>query len=263
MKLTNYILDLGRTVAYYPGLKNITGSTTASIFLCQMLYWSGKSRDGWIWKTSDEIEEETGLTYNEQKTAKKILKDLNLVSIEFKRLDHTTRYRINEEQLNLMWEELSGRKGKKAEVKEEPKKEEETSEQLPLIPEEKLPKKEEKESSLARQKAIHKGKIRKKIETTLHIIANNNRWKRFIDFVYLRETKHDENVELFLKWALENGFNAIYWTPEKMQTMYPQAYIKRAIQQSKEIDINTVPEIKEEEEFAPMPKGLGKKKELF
>ena len=73
MKLSQFLTDVGRPVAYHPKLKKITGSTTATILLCQFIYWRGKesNKDGWLYKDSDEIEEETGLTYNEQKTARK------------------------------------------------------------------------------------------------------------------------------------------------------------------------------------------------
>jgi len=258
MKLTNYILDLGRVVAYYPGLKEITGSTTSSILLCQFLYWCNKTKDGWIWKTTDEIEEETGLTYNEQKTAKKVLKDLNLLDIQFKRLDHMTRYRVNEEQLNLMWEEMSGKKSQapKQVIQETPEIVEEEAVQPSLIEVEETKK---QESSIARQKALYTSNMKKMIEKTLNIIPDGNRWKRFIEFAYKRETIKKEKLEVFLKWALNNNYNAIYWTPEKMISLYPQAFIKQVQKVSKEV-LEPIPV---EEDYAPMPKGLGKKQELF
>ena len=70
MKLTDFLSGVGRPVAYYPSLRRITGSTNATIFLCQLIYWKGKEADpnGWLYKESDEIEVETGLSYGEQKT---------------------------------------------------------------------------------------------------------------------------------------------------------------------------------------------------
>lgn len=119
-KVGDYIMDLGRAVAFYPGLKKIIGSTNAVILLCQLIYWSDKSSDnGWIWKSSDEIEEETSLTYNEQFTARKILVDMNIIEEEYKRLDHKIRFRVNQEELNKQWEEATFKKLKPAPVKEE------------------------------------------------------------------------------------------------------------------------------------------------
>ena len=60
MKLTDFLQDVGRPVAYYPSMRKITGSTNATILLCQLIYWCGKQRDpnGWIYKSVDEVEEE-------------------------------------------------------------------------------------------------------------------------------------------------------------------------------------------------------------
>jgi len=251
MQLSNYIIDLGRAVAYYPGLRQLTGSTTSTIFLCQLLYWHGKARDGWIWKTGEEIEEETGLTQNEQKTAKQNLKDLNIIDFEYKRLDHMTRYRVDVDQLNIMWEELSG---KKAEVneKEQP--------DLLKVKKEKVDKTEE--NSKARQKAMHKNIIKTKIENSLHIIASGYQWKDFLEFAYMREVKNKEKIEVFLEWALKNNFDPIYWTPTKMKSLFPQAFINKAKLTPKREEVLPVP-IFEEASVAPMPKTLGRKQELF
>ena len=105
MKLTDFITDIGRPVAYYPGLKKITGSTTATVLLCQFIYWRGKEADktGWLYKTSDEIEEETGLSYNEQKTARKQLVDAGLLDEHDARLDHQMKFKVNLDAINEKW----------------------------------------------------------------------------------------------------------------------------------------------------------------
>lgn len=105
MKLTEFISDVGRPVAYYPGLKKITKSTTATILLCQLIYWTGKQADpeGWIYKTSDDLEEETGLTYDEQKTARTQLVKLGLIEEVYRRLDHQMAFRIMANAINENW----------------------------------------------------------------------------------------------------------------------------------------------------------------
>lgn len=105
MKLTDYITGIGRPVAYYPNLKKITGSTTATILLCQFLYWRGKEYDanGWLYKTSEEIESETGLSYNEQKTARAALKEAGLLEEHYARLDHQMKFRVNLDAVNDKW----------------------------------------------------------------------------------------------------------------------------------------------------------------
>ena len=105
MKLTDFLSDVGRPIAYYPSLRKITGSTTATILLCQFIYWRGKESDpnGWLYKTSDEIEEETGLSYNEQKTARANLVSAELIEEYYARLDHQMKFRVNLDMINLLW----------------------------------------------------------------------------------------------------------------------------------------------------------------
>lgn len=65
-----------KLISYNPGLTKMLHSPIASIFLQQMLYWWKKGHyPDWIWKTIEEMEEETGLTRTQQDTAIKILKD--------------------------------------------------------------------------------------------------------------------------------------------------------------------------------------------
>lgn len=105
MKLTEFIQDVGRPIAFYPGLRKITGSTTATLLLCQLIYWTGKQADpdGWIYKTSDDIEEETGLSYDEQVTARKQLVKNGFIEEQYKRLDHQMAFRIMASAINEEW----------------------------------------------------------------------------------------------------------------------------------------------------------------
>ena len=62
MKLSDFLSDLGRPVAYYPGLALALDDAKEAIFICQMSYWKGKEQDpdGWIYKESQDITRETG-----------------------------------------------------------------------------------------------------------------------------------------------------------------------------------------------------------
>lgn len=73
-----------RPIAYHPILAKVCGSVTAALFLSQIAYWSdkGASRDGWIWKTQAEMEDETGLSRSEQETARKKLVALGVLKEE-------------------------------------------------------------------------------------------------------------------------------------------------------------------------------------
>lgn len=106
MKLSDFLTDVGRPIAYYPKLANIIGSVKATVFLCQLFYWKGKGSDpdGWIYKTAGEWQEETGLSYDEQRGARKTLTQAGLLEEKYKRIDHQMMYRIKAEELNKMWE---------------------------------------------------------------------------------------------------------------------------------------------------------------
>ncbi len=70
-----------RPIAYHAALARTLGSATAGIFLSQLLYWTPRSQsnDGWIWKTQDQIYEETALTRWEQETARKTLRRVGVI----------------------------------------------------------------------------------------------------------------------------------------------------------------------------------------
>lgn len=108
MKLTDFLDNVGRPVAYYPDLRLITGSTTATILLCQFIYWRGKESDpdGWLYKSLEDIEEETGLSKNEQKTARNKLKTAKLIEEYYARLDHQLWFRVDLDMINELWGKL-------------------------------------------------------------------------------------------------------------------------------------------------------------
>lgn len=72
-----------RPKVYYPALNPITGSLEATIFLSMLFYWFNVSNDNYtglaknkkpyIWKTTEEIEKETGLSYKQHYKARKDL----------------------------------------------------------------------------------------------------------------------------------------------------------------------------------------------
>lgn len=77
-------LQASRIVNVYRPLIEITGSFDAGVFLSQLTYWNRKGVDlsennGFIFKTIEEIYEETGLTDYEQRHAKDTLKARELI----------------------------------------------------------------------------------------------------------------------------------------------------------------------------------------
>lgn len=71
-------------IAYQPGLSLVFHSTSVGIMLSQLLYWhgKGKNKDGWVFKTIDEMRAETGLSRNQQDTA--IQKCINAGILDYK-----------------------------------------------------------------------------------------------------------------------------------------------------------------------------------
>lgn len=103
MRPSDLVRDFGNPVAYYPGLVKHLGSVNAVILFCQFFYWTGKeTSELGIFKTTEEIEHETGLTYEEQLTARKKLKRKGVLHETNKRLEHRIYYRIDTEQLDAL-----------------------------------------------------------------------------------------------------------------------------------------------------------------
>ena len=106
MKITDFLSDVGRPVAYFPKLRHITGSVNATLFLCQLIYWEGKqaSKTGWIYKTHREMEEETGLSRREQETARRKLKDRGLIEERLAGVPQRLHYRLDKKKINDAWD---------------------------------------------------------------------------------------------------------------------------------------------------------------
>jgi hypothetical protein len=279
MRLTDFIIDAGRSVAYFPGLKKITGSTTATIFLCQMLYWVGKKGDNWIWKTSEEIEEETGLTYNEQKTAREKLVELKVLVEERKPLDHTMRFKVNIDVFNQLYEDAFEMKPERV-VVEESVPEEQSAEDYfkqktidrnankpPVTrdPIERGKKGDMVDGMIALQQSNGMKKadallaIKMKIEKRLRVFCNGKKWQDFIEFAYNQDSKNKEAIDVFITYVLGENYNPIYFPPDKLITLWPQAFTEEEPTKLDEFFVQPVtPQVKKQE-YAPMPEGLRKK----
>ncbi|MEQ4659606.1 replication protein [Providencia manganoxydans] len=101
MRPSDLLLDFGRPVAYYPGLVKRFGSVNAVIFFSQIFYWQDKTdSELGVYKSSEEITSETGLSYREQLTARKHLVKRGILVETDKRLEHKIYYRIDCNQLD-------------------------------------------------------------------------------------------------------------------------------------------------------------------
>ncbi len=120
MKPSSLFHGLGRPVAFYPQLRKICGSSNATILCCQLLYWQGKQRDkqGWIVKRgslaahdpdgklsalNQSIERETGLTYKEQVSARRLLRSRGFLQERQDRLRHLMYFKLDLDALLEAW----------------------------------------------------------------------------------------------------------------------------------------------------------------
>jgi hypothetical protein len=92
---------LDRPIAYNPAFRKITGRTSAAVWLSQQWYWAKRTRDpeGWVYKSARECTEETGLTDNEQQTARQICKKLGVIDERLRGVPATLHYRINKSRI--------------------------------------------------------------------------------------------------------------------------------------------------------------------
>ena len=109
MKIADFLSGVGRPVAYFPSLTPVTGGVTATLLLCQLLYWDGKGDDpdGWIYKTQEELTSETGLSRREQEHARSLLKDRGLLQEKLAKVPARLHYRIDKDVLHLKWTQTS------------------------------------------------------------------------------------------------------------------------------------------------------------
>lgn len=122
MKLSDALKQLGHPVAYYPTLSRVFGMQE-SVFLAQFVYWTGKehSGDGWIYKSAEDIELETGLTYEQQKRVRKVLTGTTaklrghhrtarafiepIIEERYERMQHKMYFKVNFESMDRAFSE--------------------------------------------------------------------------------------------------------------------------------------------------------------
>ncbi|OTP93224.1 hypothetical protein [Gilliamella apicola] len=101
MNATDYMRAMGKPIAYYPKLAKPLGGVSAAILFSQLFYWQDKATSNLgVYKTRDELEDETGLSHNEQRTAAKKLCEKGILIVTEKRLEHKTFYKIDNEKVN-------------------------------------------------------------------------------------------------------------------------------------------------------------------
>jgi hypothetical protein len=119
MKWTDAYERSGWTIALPVKLIHAIGAKGA-ILVAQLFYWMGKEQaeDGWIYKTKEELEKETGLSRHEQNTCVEDLKKKKVLETRYDRLDHRLYYKICREALNDIMDADTPSESRKADLGE-------------------------------------------------------------------------------------------------------------------------------------------------
>ncbi|OAT26701.1 replication protein O [Buttiauxella ferragutiae ATCC 51602] len=95
---------LDRPVAYQPAFAQLSAGKvrlgpTAAVLLSQFVYWHNRMDGGWMYKTRTDIKKETGLSRDEQETARKRLIAIGVLEEDLRGVPATLHYKINSERL--------------------------------------------------------------------------------------------------------------------------------------------------------------------
>ncbi|WP_336818081.1 conserved phage C-terminal domain-containing protein [Cedecea sp. MMO-103] len=98
---------LDRPIAYQPSFAQlragkVKAGPVAAVLLSQFVYWHNRMDGSWIYKTQAEIKRETGLSRDEQETARKRLVALGVLEEELRGVPATLHYRVNAERLEAL-----------------------------------------------------------------------------------------------------------------------------------------------------------------
>lgn len=96
MKPSESLRVAGRPIAYYPKLAKPLGGVNAAILFGHFFYWNDKTQyELGIYRTAEEIEIETGLSVQEQRTARAKLRERGVLIETEKRIEHRIYYKLN------------------------------------------------------------------------------------------------------------------------------------------------------------------------
>ncbi|MEZ7524030.1 hypothetical protein [Burkholderia vietnamiensis] len=103
MRVADVLRELGRPIAYFPFLSKYVGGVNAAVLFCQIFYWQDKATSELgVHKTSAELEAETGLSYEEQRSARAALRASGVLIETEKRIEHKIYFRIDEDALECL-----------------------------------------------------------------------------------------------------------------------------------------------------------------
>ncbi len=89
---------------YYPMLAQVVGGVKEAVLLCSMIKRLPTNDSQEMQITQDEIVTSTGLTHEEQKSARKVLKEKGLLERRYARLEHQMYFTVNLPRLIELWQ---------------------------------------------------------------------------------------------------------------------------------------------------------------
>jgi hypothetical protein len=112
--ITQTLADLGWAQIYYPRMTNITGTVAATIFLQYIIQQSAylerdvlkeheRDEDGYYFQ-QERIEDATGLTPSEQRTARKLLREKGFLHEKKKGIPARNHYKVDAQKINAAWQ---------------------------------------------------------------------------------------------------------------------------------------------------------------
>jgi hypothetical protein len=120
LRVADILRELGRPIAYYPFLSRYVGGVNACVLFCQLFYWQDKAASELgVHKTSEELQRETGLSYEEQRAARAALRASGVLVETSRRIEHKIYFRIDEDALEALL--TAGVPVKKKRVRAKPK----------------------------------------------------------------------------------------------------------------------------------------------
>ena len=101
---------LGSPIAYYATFAKVVDDVCAGVFISQFFYWyeRGADPEHWVYKSREEITEETGLSRRNQETARRKLVELGILEEQLRGMPARLHYRLDIDRLFELTDSLAG-----------------------------------------------------------------------------------------------------------------------------------------------------------
>lgn len=93
-----------RSISFHREFVFLGAGVTGALLLSQAVFWSGKAKKGWFWKSVKEWTDETGLTRHEQETARQKLRNLGVLEEMKRGVPCRSWFRVNAKVLDQLVE---------------------------------------------------------------------------------------------------------------------------------------------------------------